>query len=40
MRMTFIRHGKTAGNMEHRYVGRTNQELCDEGIAWSETKKI
>ncbi len=39
MRMTFIRHGKTAGNMEHRYVGRTNQELCDEGIAGVRQKK-
>lgn len=26
-----IRHGKTAGNMEKRYVGRTDEPLCEEG---------
>ncbi|MCR5215397.1 MAG: histidine phosphatase family protein [Lachnospiraceae bacterium] len=29
-----IRHGKTQGNVERRYVGcRTDEHLCDEGIA-------
>lgn len=28
----FIRHGRTAGNLEHRYVGVTDEPLCDEGI--------
>lgn len=28
-----IRHGKTAGNMERRYVGRTDEPLCEAGIA-------
>ncbi len=32
MRMTFIRHGKTLGNIEHRYVGRSDEPLSDEGI--------
>ena len=27
-----IRHGKTAGNLEKRYVGRTDEPLCEEGI--------
>lgn len=31
--MTFylIRHGKTQGNLEHRYVGRTDEPLCEQG---------
>ena len=32
LKVTFIRHGKTFGNLQHRYVGRTDEELCDEGI--------
>lgn len=28
-----IRHGKTAGNMEGRYVGSTDEPLCEAGIA-------
>lgn len=27
-----IRHGKTLGNMQHRYVGRTDEPLCEDGI--------
>lgn len=27
----FIRHGATAGNLEKRYIGRTDQPLCDLG---------
>ncbi len=27
-----IRHGKTAGNLRHEYVGATDQPLCREGI--------
>ena len=27
----FVRHGMTAGNMEKRYIGRTNEPLCSEG---------
>lgn len=27
-----IRHGKTVGNMEKRYVGRTDEPLCEAGI--------
>lgn len=31
VRIHFIRHGRTAGNREHRYVGRTDEPLCAEG---------
>lgn len=34
MKVILIRHGRTAGNMEKRYVGgRTDQPLCSEGMA-------
>ncbi len=39
MRIIFIRHGKTAGNLEKRYIGKTDQELCAEGIAELEKKR-
>lgn len=29
----FIRHGATAGNLERRYIGRTDEPLCPEGIS-------
>ena len=28
----FIRHGKTLGNLSRRYIGKTNEPLCKEGI--------
>lgn len=31
MRIYLIRHGKTAGNILHKYVGRTDEPLCDAG---------
>lgn len=31
MRLAFIRHGETRGNLEGRYVGRTDEPLCEEG---------
>lgn len=33
MRIHLIRHGKTAGNLEKRYIGVTDEPLCPEGIA-------
>ena len=33
MRIDFIRHGKTAGNEELRYVGRTDEALSFSGIS-------
>jgi len=31
--LIFIRHGQTAGNLRHNYVGRTDEPLCAEGLA-------
>lgn len=34
MRAILIRHGQTAGNLAHRYIGcRTDEPLCEEGRA-------
>lgn len=33
VKILFIRHGLTAGNLEKRYIGRTDETLCAEGIA-------
>lgn len=31
--LLFIRHGATAGNLQKRYIGYTNEPLCELGIA-------
>lgn len=31
MRVTVLRHGKTESNLQHRYLGRTDEELCPLG---------
>ena len=28
----FIRHALTTGNLERRYIGRTDEPLCEEGV--------
>lgn len=33
----FIRHGATAGNLEKRYIGRTDEPLCALGVTQVET---
>lgn len=33
MRINFIRHGTTAGNLQKRYIGITDESLCEQGIA-------
>jgi alpha-ribazole phosphatase len=30
-KITLIRHGKTEGNLEKRYIGITDEQLCKEG---------
>lgn len=35
-----LRHGLTAGNMEKRYIGRTDEPLCDAGIKALEGLRI
>ncbi|MCL2877622.1 MAG: histidine phosphatase family protein [Acidobacteria bacterium] len=32
MKIILIRHAKTQGNLEKRYIGRTNEPLCDDGV--------
>lgn len=36
IQLIFIRHGATAGNLEKRYIGSTDEPLCDVGIAQVE----
>ena len=38
MNINFIRHGKTCGNLEKRYIGRTDEPLCEAGT--DELKSI
>lgn len=33
MKIDLIRHGMTAGNIEKRYIGVTDEPLCTEGIS-------
>lgn len=37
-RVLFVRHGATAGNLEKRYIGSTDEPLCYEGI--EQVKKL
>lgn len=37
MKIYFIRHGQTEGNMEKRYVGKTDEGLCQQAV--EELKK-
>lgn len=32
-KILLIRHGKTQGNLERRYIGRTDEPLCEDGRA-------
>ena len=38
MEIMLIRHSMTAGNLQRRYVGRTDEGLCPEGIELAEQK--
>lgn len=40
IKLLFIRHGATAGNLEKRYIGSTDEALCDVGIAQAEALKV
>jgi len=41
VKWVLIRHGKTQGNLEHRYIGcRTDEPLCPEGIAQLQGRKM
>ena len=39
MEIIFIRHGATAGNLERRYIGRTDEPLCPLGVEQIEKLK-
>lgn len=39
IKLLFIRHGATAGNLEKRYIGRTDEPLCDVGLTQVEELK-
>ncbi len=39
MKIYLIRHGATGGNLEKRYIGRTDEPLCAEGREVLLTKK-
>ena len=32
-RVVFVRHGATEGNLQKRYIGCTDEPLCEQGIA-------
>ena len=38
MKIDLIRHGATAGNLQKRYIGITDENLCEQGIA--DLKKL
>lgn len=33
MKLLLIRHGATAGNLERRFIGSTDEPLCENGVA-------
>lgn len=39
MKIYLIRHGKTEGNLKKRYIGTTDEPLCEQGMAELENKK-
>ena len=39
MQLFLIRHGMTKGNLEKRYIGCSDEVLCQEGIRQLEEKR-
>lgn len=39
IKIVLIRHSKTKGNLEGRYIGITDEHLCEEGISILENRK-
>jgi broad specificity phosphatase PhoE len=37
MKLFYVRHGKTQGNVEKKYVGRSQTPLISEGIEAAKT---
>ncbi|MBD7912991.1 histidine phosphatase family protein [Clostridium cibarium] len=40
IKIVLIRHSKTEGNLHKRYIGKTDEELSQEGIKLIENKKF
>lgn len=40
IRIALIRHSKTLGNVYGRYIGKTDEHLCDEGISLIKSKEF
>ncbi len=40
MEVLLIRHAETKSNLERRYIGRTDEPLCPEGIKHAESKGV
>lgn len=40
MEVLLIRHAETKSNLERRYIGRTDEPLCPEGIKNAESKGV
>lgn len=40
MRVILLRHGQTGGNLQRRYLGRTDEPLCAQGIAQARAAGI
>lgn len=38
IKIVLIRHSKTEGNLHGRYIGKTDEHLCDEGIELIKSK--
>ena len=39
MKIYLIRHGQTQGNLEKRYIGKTDEPLCKEGLSSLKKRK-
>ena len=40
LKIALIRHSKTEGNLKGRYIGKTDEHLCEEGIKLAKYKKF
>ena len=40
IKIALIRHSKTEGNLKGRYIGKTDEHLCEEGIKLAKRKKF
>lgn len=40
MEIILLRHGQTAGNLVGRYIGKTDEPLCEEGISYVKKQGV